>query len=148
MSENLPMQNSNVTRVLMIRHTDVENPENIIYGRLPRFGLSSLGESQAKSVASFLEGLPVTALYSSPQLRARQTAEIVNRTLHVERIHVSRRIAEVLTGYEGQSNSILGGKLNFYDQLARPQDESIVMILSGKGTVGKLLWRLATPILS
>src|SRR6516225_10132882 len=102
MSNALQMQDSNVTRVLMIRHTDVHNPANIIYGRLPRFGLSALGRNQAKSVADFLEDLPIVALYSSPQLRARQTAEIINRTIQLPRIHTSSRLSEVRTGYEGQ----------------------------------------------
>jgi len=122
------MQDSNVTTVLMIRHTDVHNPANIIYGRLPRFGLSALGRNQARSVADFLEGRQIAALYSSPQLRARQTADIINQTLQLERIRISRRLSEVMTGYEGQSNSILGGKFNFYDQPARSSDESIAMI--------------------
>jgi broad specificity phosphatase PhoE len=128
------MQDNNVGTVLMIRHTDVHNPSNIIYGRLPRFGLSTLGLNQAKSVADLLEGWPVAALYSSPQLRARQTAAIINQALHIDRIHISRRISEVLTGYEGQSNSILGGKFNFYDDLARTEDESITMIWSRMAT--------------
>lgn len=122
------MQNTNVTSVLMIRHTDVHNPTNIIYGRLARFGLSELGRDQARKVAGYLEGLPISALYSSPQLRARQTAAIINERLELDCVRDSRLLAEVLTGYEGQSNSILGGKFNFYDRPARPGDESIAMI--------------------
>lgn len=79
-------------------------------------------------MASFLEGVPVSALYSSPRLRARQTAGILNEWLHCPTIHISRLIDEVLTGYEGQPGTILGGKFNFYDVLAREGDESISMV--------------------
>lgn len=112
----------------MVRHADVHNPTDIVYGRLPRFGLSELGQRQSEAVAAFLAKLRVSALYSSPQLRARQTTSILNARLGCDRIHRSALIAEVLTGHEGQPNSILAGKFNFYDNLARSSDETISMV--------------------
>lgn len=112
----------------MVRHADVHNPGDIVYGRLPRFRISDTGTEQANAVADVLAGESVAALYSSPQLRARQTAKIINARLGCPRIHISRLIAEVLTGYEGQSNSILGGSFNFYANLLRPADEDIPAI--------------------
>lgn len=112
----------------MVRHADVHNPKDIIYGRLPRFGLSTVGREQATQLATYLSSLPVAALYSSPQLRARQTARIIQAQLDCDRIHISTLIAEVLTGYQGSSNSILGDKFNFYDKLARSSDESIALV--------------------
>lgn len=124
------MQDSSLTLVLMVRHTDVHNPTDIIYGRLPRFRLSTTGEEQAEKTVQFLKARPVDRIVSSPQLRARQTAEIIRSGLDHERVHRSRLIAEVLTGYQGQPNKILTGKINFYEPLARPTDESIAMIFT------------------
>ncbi len=115
----------------MVRHGDVYNPRNIVYGRLPRFRLSDIGKRQASELAQFLAGKNVSELYSSPQLRARQTAAILNEAVGCKRIRLSRLISEVRTGYEGEPNSILqgkDGKFNFYDELARSDDETIAMI--------------------
>ncbi|HUM36859.1 MAG TPA: histidine phosphatase family protein, partial [Anaerolineae bacterium] len=62
------------TRLLFIRHGLVHNPDNLIYGRLPGFELSELGHRQAQAAAAALRATPLAALFSSPQLRARQTA--------------------------------------------------------------------------
>ena len=70
------------TVVLVVRHTDVHNPNNLFYGRLPRFRLSALGQEQAERTAAYLAGTPITAIYSSPQLRARQTARVIARRHH------------------------------------------------------------------
>ena len=52
--------------MLVARHADVYNPRDVVYGRLPRFGLSKLGWGQAKRPAQFLAPIPVAALYSTP----------------------------------------------------------------------------------
>ncbi|HZT97420.1 MAG TPA: histidine phosphatase family protein [Chloroflexota bacterium] len=128
-----PMQDNNGTVIMLIRHADVYNPHAIVYGRLPRFGLSEVGRRQAAELARYLAGQQVAAMYTSPQLRARQTAAILNQAVECPTIHVSRMLSEVLTGYEGSPESILSskkGKFNFYDELARPGDETIGMIAS------------------
>jgi broad specificity phosphatase PhoE len=121
------LQDNSLTLILMVRHTDVHNPNDIIYGRLPRFRLSTVGREQAEQVARFLARRRVDELFASPQLRARQTAQIISRYLDTNRIHISRLIAEVRTGYEGQPNKMLG-QISFYQPLARPTDETIPMI--------------------
>ncbi len=63
-----------ITRLLFIRHGLVHNPEAIIYGRLPGYGLSELGQRQAQAAGEALRAEPLAALFSSPQLRAQQTA--------------------------------------------------------------------------
>lgn len=62
------------TRLLWVRHGLVHNPEAIIYGRLPGYRLSELGHRQAQAAGDALRALPLVALFSSPQLRAQQTA--------------------------------------------------------------------------
>lgn len=61
--------------VLGIRHGEVENPDNVIYARLPGFTLSERGLAAAGSLADRLAGFPVAAVYASPLERAQQTAE-------------------------------------------------------------------------
>jgi broad specificity phosphatase PhoE len=63
------------TRIYLVRHGEVHNPAKILYGRLPRFRLSERGRRQAMRAALNLKEMPLVAVYSSPLLRARQTAE-------------------------------------------------------------------------
>jgi broad specificity phosphatase PhoE len=69
------------TRVHLVRHGQVHNPQRIVYGRLPGWRLSAKGRQQAESVARDLSGRPITALYSSPLERAVETAEVIGRAL-------------------------------------------------------------------
>ena len=117
-----------ITTVLMIRHADVHNPDNIVYGRLPRFRLSEIGRSQIERLARGLAGIKVDAVYTSPMLRARQTAGVLAGQVQARRIRTSNLITEVRTGFEGRSNSTISGKMNFYDTPADPDDETIPMI--------------------
>src|SRR5439155_6685002 len=57
----------------VVRHCDVENPDSLIYGRLAGFGLSTSGRAQAEQLATYFAGRPISAIYTSPQLRAIET---------------------------------------------------------------------------
>jgi broad specificity phosphatase PhoE len=63
------------TTVHMLRHGEVYNPTGVLYGRLPGFRLSDLGERMAEAVAKSLAGRDITYLVSSPLERALQTAQ-------------------------------------------------------------------------
>ena len=83
------------TLVFLCRHGQPENPQGVMYGHLPGFGLSKLGFDQAEMLARFVSTRPISHLYSSPLLRARQTARVITR-LHPETsFHVSRSLLEV-----------------------------------------------------
>ncbi len=69
------------TRVLLMRHADVENPRGVIYGHLPGFGLSEFGRAQAVAVGQSLRDQGVRRIVHSPLDRARETAEIINAQL-------------------------------------------------------------------
>ncbi len=60
--------------VHLVRHGEVHNPDRVLYGRLPNFGLSDLGHRMAAASVSLLAGHPVTALYASPLQRAQESA--------------------------------------------------------------------------
>ena len=65
----------NTTCIHLIRHGEVHNPEQILYGRLPRFRLSARGRAQARSAGDHLREHDLRAVFSSPLLRTRQTAK-------------------------------------------------------------------------
>jgi len=69
------------TRVLLMRHADVENPQGVIYGHLPGFLLSQTGRAQATAVGQALRDSGIRRIVHSPLDRARETAEIVNAQL-------------------------------------------------------------------
>ena len=60
--------------VLGIRHGEVENPNNVIYARLPGFHLSRGGSDAAGTLAEKLTDVSVAAVYASPLERAQETA--------------------------------------------------------------------------
>ena len=72
-----------MTRVHLVRHGQVHNPQRRVYGRLPGWHLSDKGREQAEKVARSLAGRTIAALYSSPLERARETSEILARTLRL-----------------------------------------------------------------
>ncbi len=86
------------TRVSLVRHGEVSNPRQILYARLPRFSLSEAGVAQAREAAG---NLRPAVIYSSPMLRARQTARIISEIVGDLPIHVSSLLTEVATGAQG-----------------------------------------------
>jgi broad specificity phosphatase PhoE len=96
-----------VTVVHLLRHGEVHNPGRVLYGRLPGFRLSALGEAQAKVVGEFLAGRPVGYLVSSPLERAKQTAEPLAGALGLE-VEVDERLIEADNRLEGRA--VAGGK--------------------------------------
>jgi broad specificity phosphatase PhoE len=114
------------TVIYFVRHTDVENPRDVLYGRLPRFGLSELGLSQAQVTASVLAEVPVDAFYSSPQLRARQTTRVLAGPHPDAEVHRSTLLAEVLTSWQGRRHEELDEiGFNFYDHPMHHEDERL-----------------------
>ncbi|SDE39411.1 histidine phosphatase family protein [Glycomyces harbinensis] len=63
------------TIVHLLRHGEVHNPDGILYGRIPGFGLSELGREMAVAAAERLSGRDVVHVGASPLQRAQETAE-------------------------------------------------------------------------
>lgn len=89
------------TVIHLVRHGKVHNPRKIFYGRLPRFRLSQDGREQARAAGRYLAGMPVQAVFSSPMLRARQTAREILTFFPTLKLHRSILLNEVCTVYEG-----------------------------------------------
>ena len=71
------------TRLHLVRHCDVRNPEGVLYGHLPDFPLSEKGVKQAHALGRYFARSTARQIYSSPLERARQTAEIIASYLPV-----------------------------------------------------------------
>lgn len=112
--------------LLLVRHGDVHNPRNVLYGRLPRFGLSARGRAEIALTGRRLADEPVAAIYTSPRLRARQSAAIIAGFLPGVPVHVSRLIDEVRTSWQGTPSHLLQMHgFNFYEPTRAPEDERI-----------------------
>jgi probable phosphoglycerate mutase len=61
--------------VHLVRHAEVDNPDHLVYGSTPGFGLSPHGLDQARRVGRYLGPRPVVAIWSSPLERSLRTAE-------------------------------------------------------------------------
>ena len=67
-------------RLYFVRHGESEaNTRRVISNRESPFGLTDLGRQQANSLADKLKDIPITAIFSSPVLRARKTADILSQ---------------------------------------------------------------------
>lgn len=64
-------------RLHLVRHGEVANPDHIVYASLSGFGLSRRGRRQAEAAAAHLATRPVSAVWSSPLDRARETADLI-----------------------------------------------------------------------
>jgi broad specificity phosphatase PhoE len=62
------------TTVHLVRHGEVDNPEGVLYGRLPNYHLSERGRAMAEIVADHLAGRDIAVVTSSPMERAQETA--------------------------------------------------------------------------
>ena len=98
------------TVVHLLRHGEVHNPTKILYGRLPGFRLSALGEQMAQEAAKALAGRDVTYVVSSPLERARQTAEPVAAQFGLP-VEVDDRLIESENYFEGKRVGVGDGAL-------------------------------------
>ncbi|WP_114907331.1 histidine phosphatase family protein [Ornithinimicrobium murale] len=90
------------TLVHVVRHGEVDNPGRVLYGRLPGYRLSPLGEQMAERVAEFMDGRDVVHLSASPLERAQQTAAPTGRVLGLE-IGSDERLIEAGNTFEGST---------------------------------------------
>lgn len=66
------------TTIYLVRHAEVENPEHIIYGRLPGFELSNRGRFQADKIRIWFSNKNIYTIITSPLERTKSTAKIIS----------------------------------------------------------------------
>ena len=98
--------------VHLLRHGEVYNPDRVLYGRLPGFRLSELGERQAQAAADWLARLDLGYLVSSPLERAQQTAAPLAAATGLT-VALDERLVEAANHLQGRN--VAGGKGLFTD---------------------------------
>ena len=158
------------THIHLVRHGQVDNPRDVVYGRLPGFRLSGKGLNQARSAAVFFNNRPLAAMYSSPLQRARQTANALRRASSRHKIKISSLITEVYSPFEGrpsaeadalngdvytgagpefeQPEDILERSLTFFRRITtRYGGEHVAAVTHGDVITFVLLWAKDCPLL-
>ena len=90
------------TVVHLMRHGQVHNPEGVLYGRLPGFGLSELGHEMAARLAEYWDGIPLTHLRCSPLQRARETLAPTAELFPQLDVVIDERVTEAANAFEGK----------------------------------------------
>lgn len=88
----------------LVRHGEVHNPDGVLYGRLPGFHLSTLGERMAYAAAEALKdnGSDITALVASPLQRAQESAQPFAEIFGLD-IRTDERLIEPTNKFEGRT---------------------------------------------
>jgi broad specificity phosphatase PhoE len=111
MSANQSRPPAGTTAIVhLVRHGEVDNPERVLYGRLPGFGLSEAGRLMAKAAADYLAGRDVTVLRSSPLQRALETAEPIAAGFGLP-VEADERLIEPWNHFEGMRFGVGDGAL-------------------------------------
>jgi len=98
------------TVVHLLRHGEVHNPTGVLYGRMPGYHLSDLGQEMAIRVADTVADRDITMVVSSPLERAQETATPVAKALGVD-IATDPRVIEATNVFEGKSFGVGDGVL-------------------------------------
>jgi len=95
-----------------VRHGEVFNPERVLYGRLPGFRLSDLGQRMAEAAAADLvdRRRPVVRVIASPLQRTQESAAPIMAAFGLP-VHLDERIIEPENRFEGKRMRGPGGAL-------------------------------------
>ena len=101
-----------LTAVHLLRHGEVHNPAGVLYGRLPGYRLSELGEQMARRVADSLveQGRDVVEVTASPLERAQQTAQPVAAAFGLA-VRTDDRLIEAENHFQGKTFGVGDGSL-------------------------------------
>ncbi|RNG18976.1 histidine phosphatase family protein [Streptomyces botrytidirepellens] len=110
MMGDMTQSENDITVVHVMRHGEVENPEGVLYGRLPGYHLSELGRRMADRVAEHLAERDITHVVASPLERAQETAEPIGKA-HGLDVAVDERLIEAANAFEGKTFGVGDGAL-------------------------------------
>ncbi|WP_347351176.1 histidine phosphatase family protein [Intrasporangium sp.] len=92
------------TVIHLMRHGEVHNPTGVLYGRLPGYHLSELGQQMARTVAAHLALSDITLVVASPLERAQQTAAPI-AARHRLPVETDARLIESANHFQGHAFS-------------------------------------------
>lgn len=91
----------------LVRHADHGHLGRVLTGRMPGVHLSGTGRAQAAALARSMAGARLDALFSSPQVRALETAEFISAATRCT-LRASEALDEIDFGrWAGQSFDLL-----------------------------------------
>lgn len=94
------------TTIHFVRHGEVENPNHVLYERLPGFHLSARGVRMARATAKYIATVPqmrgISAIYSSPLERTQETAQQIANALQISPIILDNRLIEAENNFRGK----------------------------------------------
>lgn len=131
------------TRLYLVRHCEVRNPEGVLYGHLPNFPLSERGVVQAHALGRHFARSPVRQIYASPLERARQTAEIIASHLDGVEVTVTGELIEAQFGLYLQGvkpRDVIWRRPRWFVHMVRPG------LLGGDESVDELAARVEAPL--
>ncbi|MFW9925078.1 MAG: histidine phosphatase family protein [Candidatus Thorarchaeota archaeon] len=106
-------------RIILVRHGESEgNKKRIVQGHKD-FPLSEEGRAQAKTLAKYIvkNNYQFSKIYSSDLIRARETAEIIAKSLHHKEIISDSRLREFNLGiFQGKANDDMTSEDNGFLQ--------------------------------
>ena len=88
--------------VHLVRHGQVHNPDGILYGRLPGYGLSEVGRAMATRLGKYFADVPLTHLRCSPLQRARETMAPIAAEHPELDVVTEDRVIEAANVFEGR----------------------------------------------
>jgi broad specificity phosphatase PhoE len=94
------------TKIHLVRHGHVENPNRVLYGRLPGFHLSSQGREQAALLGTWFADRELATVIASPLERAQETAEAIAAP-HELQVRSELRLIEASNVFEGIAGNFL-----------------------------------------
>ncbi|MFE6995778.1 histidine phosphatase family protein [Microbacterium sp. NPDC057659] len=109
------------SRLHLVRHGEVHNPEHVLYGRLPDYHLSEAGRGMAQAAADHVTALgrPVSTLRCSPLERTQESAAPFAAAFGLAPV-LEERIIEPWNFFEGRRmRKALRNPLNWW-QLRDP----------------------------
>ena len=78
-------KNETITKLIFVRHGEAETNVKFFNSILPdKWGLTTLGKEQAKTVANDLEGEKIDTFFVSPVFRAKETAQIIESKIGIK----------------------------------------------------------------
>ena len=83
-----------MTTFLLVRHAAAQAPPGVLIGRNRELGLSVAGKDRAGRLARRLRGLPISSVWSSPLMRAIDTATVIASELTLP-VQISEAMNEV-----------------------------------------------------
>jgi len=98
------------TVVHVLRHGEVHNPQGILYGRIPGYGLSGSGQAMAATIAEHVADFDIIHLVSSPLQRAQETAAPIAQRLGLP-VSIDDRLLEPTNVFEGTRFGVGDGAL-------------------------------------